>query len=321
MAHTTANVTELTRAEVWSSQLKEILRDELMATRYVRILTEFPDGDTFKIPSIGATIVNNYTENTQVAYNPLDLGQFQFTITEYLSAGTYITKKAKQDIFYMNELVSKFVPEQERAIMEYWETAVLSTPENAVGGVNSSESIDGIAHRVAGGNAGKIEVADFAYALYALKKAAVPQRDLVAIVDPSVEFQINTLTNIVDVSNNPRWEGIVSDGIATGMRFVKNIFGFDVYTSNFLPNVADNALATRTGTAVDFSVVNGKPAYFFSAAANVQPMVGAWRQEPEVDYEYNKDFQRDEYVTTARFGTALFRPENMVTVVTSPVLA
>lgn len=319
MAHTTANVTELTRAEVWSSQLKEILRDELMATRYVRILTDFPDGDTFKIPSIGATVVDQYNENTQVNYNPLDLGQFQFSISEYISAGTYITKKAKQDIFYMNELVSKFVPEQERAIMEYWESAVLATPEAGVV-ANDNAAIDGIAHRVAGGNAGKIEVADFAFALYALKKAKVPQTNLVAIVDPSVEFQINTLTNIVDVSNNPRWEGIVSDGIASGMRFVKNIYGFDVYTSNFLPDVADNALLDRNGNAVDFSVNNGKAGYFFSAAANVQPLVGAWRQEPEVDYEYNKDFQRDEYVTTARFGTALYRPENMVTIVTDTSL-
>lgn len=319
MAHTTANVTELTRAEVWSSQLKEILRDELMATRYVRILTDFPDGDTFKIPSIGATVVDQYNENTQVNYNPLDLGQFQFTITEYISAGTYITKKAKQDIFYMNELVSKFVPEQERAIMEYWESAVLATPEAGIV-ANDNATIDGIAHRIAGGNAGKIEVADFAFALYALKKAKVPQTNLIAIVDPSVEFHINTLTNIVDVSNNPRWEGIVSDGIASGMRFVKNIYGFDVYTSNFLPDVADDALLDRNGNAVDFSVNNGKAGYFFSAAANVQPLVGAWRQEPEVDFEYNKDFQRDEYVTTARFGTALYRPENMVTVVTDSSL-
>lgn len=315
MAHTTANVTELTRAEVWSSQLKEILRDELMATRYVRILADFPDGDTFKIPSIGATVVDQYVENTQVNYNPLDLGQFQFSITEYISAGTYITKKAKQDIFYMNELISKFVPEQERAIMEYWETAVLMAPEYGIV-ANSSESIDGIAHRVAGGNAGRIEAADFAYALYALKKAKVPQTNLIAIVDPSVEFQLNTLTNIVDVSNNPKWEGIVSSGIASGMRFVKNIYGFDVYTSNFLPSVSDNALLDRSGNAVDFSVNNGKAGYFFSAAPAVQPLVGAWRQEPEVDFFYNKDFQRDEYVTTARFGVALYRPENMVTIVT-----
>jgi hypothetical protein len=44
MAMTTANMTLLTRSEVWSSELKEILRDEMMAQRYVRMLDGFPDG-------------------------------------------------------------------------------------------------------------------------------------------------------------------------------------------------------------------------------------------------------------------------------------
>ncbi len=47
------------------------------------------------------------------------------------------------------------------------------------------------------------------------------------------------------------------------------------------------------------------------------PIIGAWRQAPEVDTEFNKDYQRTEFVTTARFGNKLYRPENMVSVVTS----
>jgi hypothetical protein len=42
--------------------------------------------------------------------------------------------------------------------------------------------------------------------------------------------------------------------------------------------------------------------------------VGHVRQAPKVDSEYNKDLQREEYVTTARYGFKLFRPENMVVV-------
>jgi hypothetical protein len=45
MAFTTSNVGDhLIRAELWSNQLKDILLDELMATQWVRWLTEFPDG-------------------------------------------------------------------------------------------------------------------------------------------------------------------------------------------------------------------------------------------------------------------------------------
>ena len=37
---------------------------------------------------------------------------------------------------------------------------------------------------------------------------------------------------------------------------------------------------------------------------------------PMVDAEFNKDKQREEFVTTARYGLDLFRPENLVTVLT-----
>lgn len=315
MAMTTGNVSNLTRSEVWSNEIKEILRDEMMAQKYVRILEGFPDGDQFNIPSIGQAQVDDYAEDQAVQYRPMDTGEFTFTITEYLSSATYITKKARQDMFYMNELVSRFVPEQERAIMAHFETTTLASAEAGIS-ANSNESIDGIEHRwAAGGTGAVVTLEDFARARYALKKANVPDRNLIAIVDPSVEFTLNTLSNLTDVSNNPRWEGIVSDGIATGMKFVKNVYGFDVYCSNYLKDVTDSALNTAADAGVDFSSVNGKANLFFSADSSASPFVGAWRQMPEVDFEYNKDFQRDEFVTTARYGVKLYRPENMVRIV------
>jgi hypothetical protein len=318
MAMTTANTTLLTRSDIWSTELKEILRDEMMAQRYVRMLEGFPDGDTFHIPSIGQAQVDNYAEDTAVTYRPLDTGEFTFAVDKYLSSATYMTKKAEQDIFYANELMSRFVPEQERAIMEHFETTTMAAAEAGVA-ANSAEAIDGVAHRIAGGNGGVIELADFAYARYALKKANVPDQMMVAIVDPSVEFILNTLSNLVSVQNNPRFEGIVREGIASGMRFVANVYGFDVYTSNYLADADDGALLERDGsTAADFSSTNGKANLFFSASPTVNPFVGAWRQMPEVDYEYNKDFQRHEFVTTARYGVKLYRPENMVRIVSNP---
>jgi hypothetical protein len=318
MAMTTANSTLLTRTEVWSSELKEILRDEMMAQNYVRMLDGFPDGNTFHIPSIGQAQVDNYSEDAAVTYRPLDTGEFTFTVDKYLSSASYMTKKAEQDTFYSNEMMSRFVPEQERAIMEHFETTTMAAPEAGVS-ANSQEAIDGIYHRMAGGNSGVIELADFAYARYALKKANVPDQNMVAIVDPSVEFILNTLTNVVNVSNNPMFEGLVRDGIATGMRFVANVYGFDVYTSNYLADVSDSALPERDGTTTkNYSSTNGKANLFFSASQTVNPFVGAWRQMPEVDYEYNKDFQRHEFVTTARYGVKLYRPENMVVVASDP---
>jgi hypothetical protein len=314
MSNTTGNMDQLIRSELWSAELKDILQDEMMAQRYVDMLSGFPDGDQFTIPSIGQLTVNDYTEDTAVTYTPMDTGEFTFTIDQYLQSGTSITKKAMQDSFYSQKMISTFVPKMERSIMEHFERTTLATPESGVS-ANSNEVIDGIEHRwSAGGTGAVLTIEDFARARYALKKANVPDRNLVAIVDPSAEYTINTLTNLVNVSNNPRWEGIVNSGIATGMSFVKNIYGFDVYTSNYLPDVTDAALPTAADANVDFSSANGKANLFFSASQEVLPFVGAWRQAPEVDYEYNKDFQRHEYVMTARYGVKLYWPENMVRV-------
>ena len=321
MAMTTSNTSFLQRAQVYSSELKDILREEMMAQRYVRMLDGFPDGNTFNIPSIGQAQVDNYTEDSAVTYRPLDTGNFTFTVDKYLSSATYMTKKAEQDTFYSSELMSRFVPEQERAIMEHFETTTLAAPESGVS-ANSNETINGISMRVGSTGTGEvITLKEFAYARYALKKQNVPDSNLVAIVDPSVEYTLNTLSNIVNVSNNPRFEGLVRDGIATGMRFVANVYGFDVYCSNFLPTATDNALPDLAAATQDYSSTNGVVNLFFSADQSVNPFVGAFRQQPQVDYDYNKDFQRHEFVTTARYGVKLYRPENMVRVVTKPTVA
>lgn len=305
--HTTANSALLIRSEVWSTELKEILRDELMAMQYVDWMTEFPDGDTFTIPSIGVGDVDDYVEDTNIVYRPLDTGEFQFTITEYLSSGNYITRKAEQDLFYANQLMSRFVPEQERALMVRLEGDILKVGPDGQTAADTND-INGEKHRfVATGTSNVISVEDFARARLSLKKANVPDTNLIAIVDPSVEFTLNTQTNLVNISNNRMWEGIVSDGIASGMKFVKNVYGFDVWSSNHLKS---NAAETLEAVAISGFANN----LFFSAAPGVAPFKGAWRQMPQVDTEFNKDKQRTEFVTTARYGLALFRPENLVVI-------
>ena len=75
MAMETGNSGHLIRSEVWSSQLKEVLEDELQATTYVNWMNDFPDGDTFTIPSIGQAVTDDYSENSAVQYRALDTGE------------------------------------------------------------------------------------------------------------------------------------------------------------------------------------------------------------------------------------------------------
>ena len=314
MAFTTANTDLLRRSEVWSSQLKEVLQDELMGQGWVNWITDFPDGDQLTIPSIGEAVVRDYSENNPVVYDAFDQGEFTFTINQYLSSGTYITKKAMQDGYYMSQLVSSFVPKQARAIAEKVETDIFAlAAAGASGGQTggATNAINGAAHRFVGsGTSEAITIADFARALHSLKKANVPDTNLIAIVDPSVEYTLNTLTNLTNVSNNPMWEGIITSGLASGRKFVKNIYGFDVYTSNYLPKNQNETISAVTTAA-------GVANIFFSAAGpDLLPFIGAWRQSPTVDGEFNKDFQREEYVTTCRYGLKVYRPENLVVVLT-----
>jgi HK97 family phage major capsid protein len=308
----TLNNDHLIRSSLWSSDIKTIIEADLMGTKFVRMLSDFPDGDTINIPSIGQAELADYSEGQPVRYTAMDTGNFQFSITDYKASATYISNKMKQDSFYMSELVSSFVPKQARAIAAAMEADMFSKAN--VGQTASDPNvINGARHRFVGGGTSPandiVALTDFAKAKYALDKAYIPVQGRVAIVDPSVEYTLNTLTNLVNVSNNPMWEGIITSGLTSGMRFSKSIYGFDVYVSHFLPQAISETVSGN-------SVTNGVANLFFSAASDVVPLVGAMRQAPRVDSEYNKDLQRDEYVTTARWGIKLFRPENMVVMLT-----
>ncbi len=301
----------LIRSELWSSRLKEVLEDELFAQRYVDWVTDFNDGTQLTIPSIGQAEVLNYGEGQAVKYQAMDTGEFTLTVTDYKSSATYITEKMKQDSFYMDRLVAGFVPKMHRALMKTLESAVLAIgPDGQTN--NDPNTINGARHRQVGSGASEvIAVEDFAKARFALQKANVPMTDLIAIVDPSVEYTLNTLTNLVNISNNPRWEGVVSTSInPTGMKFLYNIEGFDIFVSqNVQAHTASETINTVTATS-------GVSNIFFSAAQDVVPFIGVMRQPPKVDSEFNKDLQREEFVTTMRYGLKLFRPENLFTLVT-----
>lgn len=307
MDYTAVN-TNLVRAELWSDQIKEILQDSLAATKYVRWLSGFPDGNQFTIPSIGEIPMRETAETVDVVYDAIDTGEFNFTIDRYVESATFITDKAKQDAYYADQLIAGFVPKMRRALEENMETSVLALARSQT--LSDANTINGAAHRfVASGDTNTtLALADFAKAKYSLDKAAVTG-SRIAIIDPSQEYVLNVLSNIVSVSNNPRFEGIVNTGFVndvTGMAFIKNIYGFDVYVSNYLPV---QAAETIGGTASATTTVNN---IFMGFGGDVTPFVGAYRQMPRVEFERNKDKRRDEYVMNARFGLKLYRPESMV---------
>ena len=304
------NTDNLTRSNLWSTQLKEHFEAPTFAMQYINWITDFPDGDTFNIPSVGVMEAQDFVEGDAVRYTAMDTGNFTFTIDKYLASATYVTSKQLQDSYVMKQVQASFVPEQIKAIERIMEADVLKlAPDNQT--TANSNTINGAKHRFIGsGSSEKITLEDFMKAKFALQKANMPLTSLVAIVDPSVEYELSTLPNIVNMSNNPMWEGVITSGLTTGMRFSKNIFGWDVYVSQYLQvNTASEAIDGVTAAA-------GVNNVFFTADSSVKPFVGAWRQAIKTESGYNKDLQREEYVTTCRYGMDLFRPEAVVCVVT-----
>jgi hypothetical protein len=212
-----------------------------------------------------------------------------------------------------------FPTKMRRALDENLETSVFSLANQQTSG--NANAINGADHRfVASGSTNTVlSLNDFAKAKYALDKAQAGGTR-VAIIDPSQEYVFNTLVGAQAFSYNPTFGGIVNGGFVndvTGMRFIRSIFGFDVYVSNFLPASSEAAASTLGGVTVPATpTVN----LFMAVGGDLTPFVGAYRQMPRVEYERNKDLRRDEYVMNARFGLKLYRPECLVSVISKSTI-
>src|SRR6056297_2544330 len=230
--------THLQRNEIFSMQLKEMLRDELIAGQFVRQLSDIPSDSIrteLKINSIGTLEVSDWNESVSLPGQRMDTGQFTFNIDEYKGVKVPFTDHFFETSFMANDVLSQTPVEMKRAMDEYYETKVMELANDQTN--NNANAINGAKHRFVGGGDGTslptnaLTLEDFSYARYALQKANVPMTGLVCVVGPEQEHIINTLTNIVNVSNNPMWEGIITTGMGdmTGTRFLKNIYGFDIY--------------------------------------------------------------------------------------------
>lgn len=309
MAFATTNTQYLIRANLYSTHLKEEFLEDLNAMKWIDMVDEFPDGDTLNIPSIGQADVFDYAENRPVTYTSFDTGNFTFTISNYKGTALYITNKMKQDSYLFEQLSAKFGPNMHRALAKQLEVDALKVGPDGQTASNLN-AINGGNHRFIGSGTNEvIALKDFALATYALEMAAAPMTNRVAIVDPSVEYTLKTLTNLVALDQNPMWDGVMRNDLITGSKFSFNILGWDVYTSLNLKKSVNETINGRTSGA-------GVANLFFSAAPDARPFIGHIRQQPSVESEYNKDYQREEYVSTCRYGFGLYRPEALVTIIT-----
>ena len=308
------------RAIVYSGMLREQLEPELVAMKYVDVITGFGDGDKWQDVEMGGATVSDYHEGEEIDYKGIEFSTRDFEINEYVNSGHYITAKFSQDSYLASQIMAKVPAMEARAIAADLEQKILGLANKVT--TNNANIYNGVQHRFVAGSAedgwGTLTPEDFAYATVALNKvnyhgpkiAIIPSYQEYAIVkNPRIKASLNY---------NPKFEGIVRDGAMTGMQFSFNIYGWDVYTSEFLPQSSgETNLKDREGKQTFTSLVNCGEAVLFANIPERRPFRMAWRQMPTFEGKWNMDKQREEYVTVARYGLDLGDKENLIVILCS----
>ncbi len=314
--------THLHRQEIFNTMLKEVLRDDLFAEQWVNYIGDFPDGSNYKINSVGELTVDQMVEGTALPDRQLDTGQFIFNINEFVGVKSSFSDVFFEEDFMANQILQALPDRMTRAFAEYLETRVMRLQR-----LQTTDDLNVIntgKHRfVASGGAGErtIDLNDLAYIAYTLKKANVGASGLVGIVDPSFEFNANILSQ-VQTSDNPQFKGIIETGFGQEFRFIRNIYGIDLFTSNYLDTLdaTETSLFTYDDVA-DTGEIGDVVNMFFSVAdRTLLPFIGAWRRRPTIKSWRDEDKELEYHQLSARFGLNLFRPENLVTIISSKTL-
>lgn len=323
--------THLERSEIFRQELKMRQEEPTIAQQWVNWIGDIP-GDsirtTLSVNSIGALEVDTWEESKSLPERRMDTGQFTFNIDEFKGLKVALTDHFFETSFQSNQILGQVVPEMKRAHDVYMETQFLATA-NSGQTANDDNLINGGIHRFVGEGDGTsaptdtITLSDFSYAGYVLNQAHAPVQGRIAVVDPVTAHNLNVKANIVDVSNNPMWEGLIETGHldGTGLRFVRNIYGFDIYVSQHLPLLtADEAsLTDRLGNAPATADITGFMAnYFMVVGGDSSPVIGAMGRAPKIVSWRDEDIETEYHQMTQSFGFGLYRPENVVAVFTDP---
>lgn len=318
MSQQVSNSSAVIAAEIYSRFLVENLPEIMLPEGFARDVTDFGNGTTLNIPTVGSVTLQEAAEGTPLVFNPIDSGTVTLSINEFPGDAWSVTDVLKEDGYLVERLMQERAMESSRAMAEYFETKFLAACNDAQT-ANSANNINGVAHRIVGNGSGRVvELEDFAFMKYAFDKAKVPQSGRIAIVDPMVEYTLNKLYNGSWVANNPSFTGIITEGFAQSHKFVTNIFGFDIWTSNLLPTVgAEAALTDRDGNTT--ASVAGDVANIFMCVASDQtkPIMKAWRRKPSVEAWRDHEERKDKVQATGRFGLGAQRLDTLGVIITS----
>jgi hypothetical protein len=323
MAQNTTNTNAFIESQQYSQFILENLHDYLLPEGMWRDVTDFGSGTTLNIKTVGSVTIQDAAEDTPLNFSPIDTGTISLSITDYVGDAWKVTDDLREDGSQIDTLMAMRAQESTRALGENHETKFLKVANEAqtAAGLNL---VNGRPHRWVGSaasNARTLTLNDFISMKLAFDKANVPAGGRIAIVDPVVEATLNSLTELVNVSNNPMFEGMVTEGFARDHKFVRNIFGFDVYTSNFLPSLtATEAInASGYGLTSETAAVGDKANIFMCVADDTcKPIMHAWRRAPQTEGWRDNEERADKFQVTSRFGLGAQRVDTLGVILTHP---
>jgi hypothetical protein len=323
MAQTTVNTNAFIESQQYSQFILENLHDYLLPEGMWRDVTDFGSGTTLNIKTVGSVTIQDAAEDTPLTFSPIDTGTITLAITDYVGDAWKVTDELREDGSQIDTLMAMRAMESTRALGENHETKFLSVA-NAAQTAAGLNLVNGRPHRWVGSaasNARTLTLDDFISMKLAFDKANVPAGGRIAVVDPVVEATLNSLQNLVNVSNNPMFEGMVTEGFARDHKFVRNIFGFDVYTSNFLPSLtaAEAIDASGYGLTSETAAVGDKANIFMCVADDTcKPIMHAWRRAPQTEGWRDNEERADKFQVTSRFGLGAQRVDTLGVILTHP---
>ena len=308
MTQLTTNTTAFIEAQQYSQFILDNLEPFLLPEMFWRDVTDFGKGTTLNIKTVGTVVLQEATEDVPLVYNPIDTGDITLTITDYVGDAWAVSDDLRQDGSQIDTLMGMRALESTRAFAQHHEGRFLSTAASIQTSANVN-LINGVPHRWVAGGAGAtnrvITLEEFAVMQLAFDTADVPAEGRVAIVPPVVATVLSTLTNLVNVSNNPTFQGLVQSGFARNHRFVTNVYGWDIWTSNRLPaKTATEAInASAYDLANDTAEVGDLPCIFMNISDdNAKPIMHAWRVRPGVEGWRDHELRQDKFQAVSRFG-------------------
>jgi hypothetical protein len=322
MSQLTGNTTAFIESQQYSQFILENLHDYLLPEGMWRDVSDFGSGTTLNIKTVGTVTIQDAAEDTPLNYSPIDTGNLTLSITDYVGDAWKVSDDLREDGSQVDSLMAMRAMESTRALGENHESRFLAVANAAHTGADLN-LVNARPHRWVGSaasNVRTITLEDFIAMKLAFDKANVPAGGRIAIVDPVVEATLNSLQNLVNVSNNPMFEGIVTEGFARDHKFVKNIFGFDVYTSNFLPSLtATEAIdASGYGLTSETAQVGDKANVFMCVADDsCKPVMHAWRRAPKTEGWRDQEERADKFQVTSRFGFGAQRVDTLGVILTS----